>query len=759
MQRFDEVKIIQPPLVQLNSPYPSGAYLSAFFRSLALKTEWKDLSLELFLAIFSRSGLTKLFALSEKSALEKANRAEKAGDEATAFNLRRYVSEKDDWINWIDDILSMLTSGNGRGTAVSGRELCHRFIFSPYSPRGYRMQQYIDSLEKEPTTDDARAIASFALADIADYITSVFDKNFALIRYAESLTINETHFSEIEKAVSSPVLEAFYKPILDSISIDEGKEGKEGKRTLICISVPFPGTFTASLYTGKYFKEKYGEKVFVSIGGGFVNTELRSAKDKALAKYIDAISFDRGYGSYYALFNADFEKDRSSLYKMRLFIQNEKDIDVIEPLDFEKAAVDFEEEKTVSLVPDYTGIDFSLYPRLVDDTNSMHRLWSDGTWMKAYLAHGCYWHKCAFCDVTLDYVCAYKMTNVKNLYACLYEQSKKSGVRGVHFVDEACPPVSLASFAYENAKKGTPISSWGNVRFEKTFTRDIADFISFGGVIGVSGGIEIATGNGLDDIHKGTDIDSIAGSCAAFKEAGILVHAYMIFGYWEENAQMLIDSLETLRQFFALGLIDSAFYHKFVLTRHSRIYKEWKEGKYPKLKPIIPKDTGIFAKNGLHFEGEEKSERYEAGLNAAIESWMHGMRLEENVRSFFSFKMPSPSIPRNYVEKAIERYEERTAIERKAMLTESSLTFWLGGKIVYCANTLIWTFMQSEERLNLATEVNAKKVAELLYALRPSVVNSEARKNALEYIPAKVLQKLRGRGLCLMPQWNSLKSD
>ena len=309
---------------------------------------------------------------------------------------------------------------------------------------------------------------------------------------------------------------------------------------------------------------------------------------------------------------------------MRLFVKSPTGIEVIEPREEDKEAGSFEEKMTVSIVPDYSDIDFSSYPRLVDDTNAMHRLWSDGTWMKAYLAHGCYWHKCAFCDVTLDYVCAYRMTDAKRLFFSLYAQSKKNGVRGVHFVDEACPPVSLAAFSYENAKEGTPLSSWGNVRFEKTFTRDIADFISFGGVIGVSGGIEIATGSGLDDIHKGTDIDSIAGSCAAFKEAGILVHAYMIFGYWQENAQMLIDSLETLRQFFAIGLIDSAFYHKFVLTRHSRIYKEWQEGKYTELKPIIPTDTGIFAKNGLHFEGEEKSERYEAGLNEAIDSWMHG---------------------------------------------------------------------------------------------------------------------------------------
>ena len=35
------------------------------------------------------------------------------------------------------------------------------------------------------------------------------------------------------------------------------------------------------------------------------------------------------------------------------------------------------------------------------------RLWSDGRWNKLTLAHGCYWKKCNFCDVTLDYIGRY----------------------------------------------------------------------------------------------------------------------------------------------------------------------------------------------------------------------------------------------------------------------------------------------------------------------------------------------------------------
>ena len=108
------VLIIQPPIVQLNTAYPSGAYLSAFFKSLGHKTRWLDLSLELYYAIFSRAGLTKLFSLCAENALNLAEQAEQSGDEATAFNLRRYVAQKDLWIEWIDFITAICVPAHER---------------------------------------------------------------------------------------------------------------------------------------------------------------------------------------------------------------------------------------------------------------------------------------------------------------------------------------------------------------------------------------------------------------------------------------------------------------------------------------------------------------------------------------------------------------------------------------------------------------------------------------------------------------------
>ena len=646
------VIVIQPPLVQPNSPYPSGAYLKSFFNKNGHNAVWHDLSVQLVHSIFSKNGLKKLFELSKENAMKIASTAEKNGEFATAKNLRRYIFQSDLWIEWIEFIMSTLCGKQN----PSAHELCHKFILSPYTPRGNRMENYIENLDREPTINDTRNIASLALEDLADYISVAFDKSFSLVRYAESIAVNETSFSQIEEKLNSPILTTFYTEVLEAAFSKTSIT--ENKRTLVCISVPFAGTFTSALFTAKYLRKKYGEKIFICFGGGFINTELREFNDSSFFKYADAISYDRGYGSYKNFFDVFPDgkiSEEKQIYKMRLFTKEK----VIEPLLSSLKYEKFENEQTSLIVPDYSETDFSIYPRVADDENPMQRLWSDGAWMKAYLAHGCYWHKCAFCDVSLDYVASYRLVQIENLFHGLKSQSEKNGIHGIHFVDEAMPPAAMLKFSKLNLKHSASFSFWGNVRFEKIYSRDIAEFLSSGGLIGVSGGIEIATGTGLDSISKGTDLDSIVSACCAFKEAGILIHAYMIYGYFGETEQDTINSMETLRQLYAAGLLDSCFWHKFVLTRHSRIYSEWKEGLHKNLNPFAPKNSGVFAKNGLHFKDEEKSAKFGNGLYAALQSWMHGENLNVPVEKWFEFKVPRPNVPKDLISKSIEKYEER----------------------------------------------------------------------------------------------------
>jgi len=794
-----KVIIIQPPLVQLNTPYPSGAYLSAFFKKLASETgiesvKWYDFSECVFNELFCRRGLETLFSLSADKALSLAEAAEKQGDEETAWNLRRYVSQSDMWIAWIDAIVSILRGND--------RELSHEFVRSAHVPRGRRMETFLQSLDHEVGIDDAQLLASFALADLADYINFVFDNNFSLIRYAEAVSTGNSTFAEIEKTLDAPFLRTFYAPLLEALVGEIAGEGsgEAGSRVsaavpgsvasgngepdsaasaaslLFCISVPFGGTFSAALLTCRMLKARFGGKAIVCLGGGYINTALREIRDSRIFEYADYISYDKGYGFYSGLLKGSLSKavendpeKRGALVGTGLCYERGL-WTVLTPCDEDKH---LEEVMTRNLCPDFSDIDFSRYPKVSDDTNAMHRIWTDGSWIKAFLAYGCYWHRCAFCDTMLDYVCKYNPVSTATLYKGLYEQAERAGVYGIHFVDEAAPPVLLEQFALENCRNETgakrKLSFWGNIRFEKAFTRDLADILAHGGLTGVSGGIEIASGEGLSDVNKGIDIDGLVGACAAFKEAGILVHAYMIYGFYNETPQMLIDSAETLRQLFAAGLIDSAFWHKFTLTKYSTVYNNWKTGKCKDIKPLPPKNDS-FAVYELRFEGEAKSEKYGTPLMTALDAWMHGRALEKPVQKWFPFSMPKPSVAPDFIDKAIERYEHRRdkAFNEKypvdgghSLGFDFSKYVWIGGKPIVVrrgkATFIEWTFMGEmfsvqvpEKGAPNAKGVNTAKEAEkaaqslarmCAYAEHGSPENSQIA------IPEWLFRAVRGKGL------------
>lgn len=753
--------IIQPPLVQLNTPYPSGAYLLSFFKKLYDEKEiqgdvcWFDFSTELFHRIFCRNGLKLIFEKSQEKAVSLAGKFEKRGDENSAFQLRRYVCQSGLWIKWIDEIVAIVCGDKN----LSGREFTHEFVRSAHAPRGNRVENFLSGLNRDVGVDDCQIIASLALADLADFITAVYDKNFALIRYGEHLAVSTSKFEDAVEGLSGPILEDFYKPLLkDKIGEYENQEN------LVLVSVPFPGCFEAGLYTGKFIKNEFGKNNLVCMGGGYVNTELREISECRIFEYVDILSYDKGYGGYLELFDKCIEKngecsrieqlkdclDGFSFYKIKYLIEGK----IVHGQESNSVYEKKEREIVKNVFPDFSGIDFSKCPRLADDTNPMHRIWNDGAWLKAYMAYGCYWHRCAFCDTSLDYVGNYCGSDVNKLFDALYNQSKKAGVFGIHFVDEACPPIAMQKFALRNIAKGketVPLTWWGNIRFEKSFNRDLADLLSYGGLTAVSAGIEIATGTGLESVNKGIDMENIVSACCAFKEAGILIHSYMIYGFWNQTEQDLINSMETLRQLFAAGLLDSAFWHRFSLTKHSTVYKEWREGKHKDLNPInSPK--GQFAENEIHWVGEEKSEKYTGILSGALENWMHGEKLEKRVDSYFPYKMPSPTIPKNFVDKLIEKYEQKRDHIYRRELTEKEKFVWIGGKVVSLSGGQIcWTYMGEM----IYADIDIKKEKHIVQSLNN--INAELfdpdssafdGKSIIDSIGKKLFYELRGKGLC-----------
>ncbi|MDR0690424.1 MAG: radical SAM protein [Spirochaetaceae bacterium] len=759
------IYVVQPPLVQLNGPYPAPYYLKAFLDARGYRTRVLDHSIGLFERIFCKTGLKKIFA-DARRIYQNRGRPAKAGEYTPdlsnpyiLYQTERFLSEEDRWLSAIGRLVPFL---RGRD-----REWGHLLtLANGVLPGGPRFDACLESLGGNPPPDAAPLLASKLLEDLADFIGSVLDPSFGLVRYAGALASAYRDFAPLKDSPDRYIMAGFYRPLLDELW-DGALSGRGPEEALVlAITIPFSGCLAGALTCAASARARFGETCTVIAGGGYVNTELRFLEDESFFDYFDYLSFDRGYGSLDAILRrlGGPGETEPALYKTRYYSRKEGRIigSPDSPGDPGPGpALDREGVRTV--FPDYGEVDFSRYLYPVDEVNPMHRLWSDGHWLKAYLAHGCYWRSCAFCDTALDYIRGFEPVDGAALFRHLLDQAEKTGIRGVHLVDEAAPVSSLIALAELNMREGLPLVFWGNIRFEKAFTPDTAAFLAAGGLLGVSGGIEVASKEGFRRVRKGVGLREVVRASAAFKEAGILTHAYLIYGYWDEPPEEIIDSAEILRQLFAAGLLDSAFWHQFILTRHSPVYAEWRAGLHPGLKVSDRPGAGgtgkIFALNDLSFAGEEEFNRFAEPLDRLLGSWMAGDTAPP-VEGAFPFPVPPPSVPADLVAGLLDAYARDRDQERRAPPPGAGRVCFLGSRPLEEAAppgaSLFWRWRLSDQRLPLPEAAAERAGALLEQAALPGGLAPPAFYQELERLLGSrgargAWQKLRNRGLAVIP--------
>ena len=624
-----------PPMTQLNTPYPATAYLTGFLRSRGFHAEQCDLALELVLELLSPAGLPKLKAAAEAIALKKRSNT-----------LKTFLNQYDRYLASIGPAIALL---QGRDGSIAHR-ICSR-AFLPEGPRFSSLDNYIDEEGGDPLAwafgslgvqDRARHLATLYLDDLADVLREAVDTRFEFVRYAESLAQSQASFNPLATALAAPptlvdeVLQILAKNAIDRSLPD-----------IVLISVPFPGSVYAAFRIAQTIKAKY-PKIVTVLGGGYVNTELRELAEPRVFDYFDYVTLDDGEKPLLALFEHLAGK-RPRLNLIRTFARVDG---AVRYFNSQEPDIPFEEVGT----PTWDGLPLDRYLSLLDMLNPMHRLWSDGHWNKLTVAHGCYWKKCSFCDVSLDYIGRYDAASASTTVNRIERIVAETGHSGFHFVDEAAPPKALRALAEELQRRNRAISWWGNIRFEKSFTPELCMQLADSGCIAVSGGLEVASDRLLGLMKKGVSVDQVARVTRAFSEAGILVHAYLMYGFPTQTVQDTVDALEYVRQLFAEGCIQSGFFHRFSCTVHSPV------GQSPadygiKLQPLPP---GKFAKNDVHFIDPTgvDHDRLGKALNKALYNYMHGIGLDEDVRAWFDDRVPKPRVGRHFIAKALgARYD------------------------------------------------------------------------------------------------------
>jgi hypothetical protein len=646
------ILLITPPFTQLNTPYPATAYLKGFLNTKDISSFQMDLGIEVILELFSKNGLENLFQVS-------SFKFEDFGE-----NAQRIFSLQQDYIKTINNVIAFLQGKN----PTLARQICS----GNFLPEASRFDQ-LDDMEwafgSMGMQDKAKHLATLYLEDLSDFIVECVDENFGFSRYAERLGRSANSFDEMYSHLQNDLT------YIDKITLQILEERlKSVNPKLVCISVPFPGNLYSAFSCAQFIK-KYLPDIKVSMGGGFPNTELREVKDKRVFEFFDFITLDDGELPVELLYNSICHTEQSrnfgrgafneemSEFKRTFLLENNKVV-------YKNNTIRHDYKQAEVGTPDYSDLLLDKYISVIEIANPMHSLWSDGRWNKLTMAHGCYWGKCTFCDISLDYIKVYEPIAAKILVDRMEELIAQTGENGFHFVDEAAPPALMREVALEILKRNLSVTWWTNIRFEKSFTSDLCVLLKASGCIAVSGGLEVASDRLLELIKKGVTVEQVAKVTRNFTESGIMVHAYLMYGYPTQTVQETVDSLEMVRQMFEIGILQSGFWHQFAMTAHSPV------GMFPEEFGVVPEMNEItFANNDIQFKDKTgiNHDKFSFGLKKSLFNYMHGICFDYDLQDWFDFKIPKTKISPDFIENSLLE-DNLFAVKPSAKIV------WIGGK-------------------------------------------------------------------------------
>ncbi len=589
-----KILLITPPLLQPNTPYAATPLLTAWLQKNGHNAVQADLSLDLLLTLFSRAGVAKLC------------RILKVCTEAEGF-----LAAEQGYLETIDEVILFLQDCNPsaskkitqRGWLPEGPNLFHAYEQDEQLGWNFR------GLGEE---DRARHLASLYLDDLAE-AAKLADPNFGFSRYAEKIAASLPGFEKLRNALESA-------PTLFSSWLESLTDGQMQKHApdVVVLTVPFPGCLLGALTIARRIKRKFPD-IHIAIGGGYVNTELRELRDPAIFDYVDSITLDSGMLPLLQLAN------RAT--PIRTFVREDGVVRY-----YEDAAQPIAHNALPA--PVYDGLKLNRYFGLFEMLNPVTRLWSDGRWNKLMLAHGCCWRRCEFCDTSIDYISRYDPAEPVMVCDWIEEMVSKTGFNGFHFVDESLPHDLLDGLCDEILRRGLNIEWWGNIRFENRFSRALIQKMATAGCIAVTGGLETCHDRTLKLMRKGITVNGATRVLEDLADAGILTHAYLMYGFPSQTLKETLQALETIRRLFDEGALHSAFWHCFALTEHSAIARD--PEKYSiTIKEPPPTD---FAHNELPFDGHFDHDPKIIGeaLRSATYNYMHGMGFDGPVEQWIS---------------------------------------------------------------------------------------------------------------------------
>jgi radical SAM superfamily enzyme YgiQ (UPF0313 family) len=218
-----------------------------------------------------------------------------------------------------------------------------------------------------------------------------------------------------------------------------------------------------------------------------------------------------------------------------------------------------EPEKISDLpLPDFEGfpLDRYLAPKLV---------------LPLLTARGCYFGKCAFCNVGYGEAETFSQLRAENLADQMQALHQTYGTKHIFFADEAITPRNLRDLKPALAKRGDPVHWGGCVRFEKVISKELLQGAYDAGCRMILFGLETASEAIVERMIKGTQLPHMHRILEESTEVGIWNHTFFFFGFPGETLE---DAQETVNFLYRHKYhINSAAMGTFLLERYAPAHR------------------------------------------------------------------------------------------------------------------------------------------------------------------------------------------
>jgi hypothetical protein len=161
-------------------------------------------------------------------------------------------------------------------------------------------------------------------------------------------------------------------------------------------------------------------------------------------------------------------------------------------------------------------------------------------------ARGCYYGKCAFCNVGYGEAETFSLMRSELLAEQMVALKRQYGVEQIFFADEALTPRTLRELSKIMQRDGVPLLWGGCARFERPITGELLASMRAGGCRMILFGLESASEPVMQKMAKGTQLEHMHRILRESTAAGIWNHTFFFFGFPGETLEQAQETVNFL---------------------------------------------------------------------------------------------------------------------------------------------------------------------------------------------------------------------